>query len=111
MARKQARVAAMQLIYEQMEGGDGGEETLRGLIGFEPATAGEPEEAAELEVTEELETKLSFFVEQAVKDAAKAPIKTSVINFFMVFAPLNNINIIADIVINKSICVFTFIVM
>ena len=28
MARKQARVAAMQLIYEQMEGGDGGEETL-----------------------------------------------------------------------------------
>ena len=46
MARKQARVAAMQLIYEQMEGGDGGEETLRGLIGFEPAAAGEsPEEA------------------------------------------------------------------
>lgn len=46
MARKQARVAAMQLIYEQMEGGDGGEETLRGLIGFEPAASGEsPEEA------------------------------------------------------------------
>ena len=45
MARKQARVAAMQLIYEQMEGGDGGEETLRGLIGFEPAASGEsPEE-------------------------------------------------------------------
>ena len=41
MARKQARVAAMQLIYEQMEGGDGGEETLRGLIGFEPAASGE----------------------------------------------------------------------
>ena len=40
MARKQARVAAMQLIYEQMEGGDGGEETLRGLIGFEPAAPG-----------------------------------------------------------------------
>ncbi len=40
MARKQARVAAMQLIYEQMEGGDGGEETLRGLIGFEPAGFG-----------------------------------------------------------------------
>ena len=46
MARKQARVAAMQLIYEQMEGGDGGEETLCGLIGFEPAAAVEsPEEA------------------------------------------------------------------
>ena len=40
MARKQARVAAMQLIYEQMEGGDGGEETLRGLIGFVPAGPG-----------------------------------------------------------------------
>ena len=40
MARKQARVAAMQLIYEQMEGGDGGEETLRGLIGFAPAGPG-----------------------------------------------------------------------
>ena len=49
MARKLARVAAMQLIYEQLEGGDGGEETLRGLIGFEPAEAPRPdgEDAAE----------------------------------------------------------------
>lgn len=43
MARKQARVAAMQMIYEQMEGGDGGEETLCGLIGF---GAQDPEEDA-----------------------------------------------------------------
>lgn len=48
MARKLARVAAMQLIYERMEGGDGGEETLRDLIGFEPdgQAVSEQEEAA-----------------------------------------------------------------
>ena len=51
MARKQARVAAMQLIYEQMEGGDGGEETLRGLIGFEPAASGESPEETPPETT------------------------------------------------------------
>lgn len=54
MARKLARVAAMQLIYEQMEGGDGGEETLRGLIGFGAENAPE-EEAEETEETEETE--------------------------------------------------------
>ena len=57
MARKQARVAAMQLIYEQMEGGDGGEETLRGLIGFEPAAAGEPEEEGTGEGLQPAETE------------------------------------------------------
>ena len=57
MARKQARVAAMQLIYEQMEGGDGGEETLRGLIGFEPAAAGEPEEERTGEEIQPAETE------------------------------------------------------
>lgn len=49
MARKQARVAAMQLIYEQMEGGDGGEETLRDLIGFAPAASGLAGEEADPE--------------------------------------------------------------
>ena len=35
MARRQARAAAMQMVYENMLGGDGGEDTLQGLIGFE----------------------------------------------------------------------------
>ncbi|MCL1963988.1 MAG: transcription antitermination factor NusB, partial [Firmicutes bacterium] len=34
MARGEARVAAMQLIYEKMLGGAGGQETLSGLLGF-----------------------------------------------------------------------------
>lgn len=37
MARTEARAAAMQLIYEEMLGGDGGEETLHGLLGFSPS--------------------------------------------------------------------------
>ena len=36
MARKSARTAAVQMVYEQMLGGDGGEETLRDLIEFTP---------------------------------------------------------------------------
>lgn len=36
MARKSARAAAVQMVFEQMLGGDGGEETLRGLIEFTP---------------------------------------------------------------------------
>ena len=36
MARKAARAAAVQMVYEQMLGGEGGEETLRGLIEFTP---------------------------------------------------------------------------
>ena len=36
MARKSARAAAVQMVFEQMLGGDGGDETLRGLIEFEP---------------------------------------------------------------------------
>ena len=36
MARKSARAAAVQLVYEQMLGGQGGEETLRELIEFTP---------------------------------------------------------------------------
>ena len=36
MSRKSARVAAVQMVYEQMLGGEGGEETLRGLIEFAP---------------------------------------------------------------------------
>ena len=50
MARIQARVAAMQLIYEQMEGGDGGDETLRGLIGFVPQAAVTGDEPAVEEI-------------------------------------------------------------
>lgn len=37
MARGEARAAAMQMIYEDMLGGDGGEETLLGLLGFSPS--------------------------------------------------------------------------
>lgn len=36
MARKSARAAAVQMVFEHMLGGDGGEETLRGLIEFTP---------------------------------------------------------------------------
>ena len=36
MARKSARAAAVQLVFENMLGGEGGEETLRGLIEFTP---------------------------------------------------------------------------
>lgn len=69
MARKQARIAAMQLIYEQMEGGDGGEETLRGLIGFGPAPAEEaPEEA--VQTAEEVAAQSE---RDAEEEAAAAP--------------------------------------
>lgn len=37
MARGEARAAAMQLIYEAMLGGDGGEYTLSELLGFSPS--------------------------------------------------------------------------
>lgn len=36
MARKAARAAAVQMAYEHMLGGEGGEDTLRGLIEFAP---------------------------------------------------------------------------
>lgn len=36
MARKSARAAAVQMVFENMLGGDGGEDTLRGLIEFAP---------------------------------------------------------------------------
>lgn len=36
MARKSARSAAVQMVFENMLGGDGGEDTLRGLIEFTP---------------------------------------------------------------------------
>ena len=36
MARKSARAAAVQMVFENMLGGDGGEDTLRGLIEFTP---------------------------------------------------------------------------
>ena len=36
MSRKSARAAAVQMVFENMLGGDGGEETLRGLIEFVP---------------------------------------------------------------------------
>ena len=36
MARKSARAAAVQMVFENMLGGDGGENTLRGLIEFTP---------------------------------------------------------------------------
>ena len=36
MARRLARTAALQMVFEKMLGGDGGEETLSGLIEFTP---------------------------------------------------------------------------
>lgn len=46
MARLAARRAAMQLIYEDMLGGEGGAETLAGLIEFTPE---DPQDAAYLD--------------------------------------------------------------
>lgn len=39
MSRLAARRATMQLIYEKMLGGEGGPDTLQGLIAFEPDEA------------------------------------------------------------------------
>ena len=36
MARRAARAAAMQMVFESILGGDGGDETLKGLIEFSP---------------------------------------------------------------------------
>ena len=36
MSRLSARRAAMQMIYEDMLGGEGGDDTLLGLIEFKP---------------------------------------------------------------------------
>ena len=36
MSRKAARQAAVQMVFEELFGGEGGEETLRELIAFEP---------------------------------------------------------------------------
>lgn len=36
MARAQARVLTMQMIYERMLGGQGGDDTLLGMLGFNP---------------------------------------------------------------------------
>ncbi len=36
MARKAARAAAVQMVFENMLGGDGGDDTLLGLIAFAP---------------------------------------------------------------------------
>ncbi len=36
MSRKSARCAAMQLVFEDLFGGEGGEETLRDLIAYVP---------------------------------------------------------------------------
>lgn len=36
MSRKSARAVAVQMVFENMLGGDGGEETLTGLIEFVP---------------------------------------------------------------------------
>lgn len=37
MARGEARAVAMQLVFEAMLGGEGGEDTLTGLLGFSPS--------------------------------------------------------------------------
>ena len=61
MARKSARSAAVQMVFENMLGGEGGEKTLRGLIEFAPEEddqayidallAGVEEHAEELDAT------------------------------------------------------------
>ncbi|MBQ8081860.1 MAG: transcription antitermination factor NusB [Clostridia bacterium] len=73
MARILARAAAMQMVYENLEGGEGGPETLQGLIGFVPDVEGEQvygEDCALIERivsgvqehAEELDEKISGFL-------------------------------------------------
>ena len=67
MARKSARAAAVQMVFENMLGGDGGEETLRGLIEFAPEEDDQQYIDAILSGVEENAPQLDAAIEKALK--------------------------------------------
>lgn len=67
MARKSARAAAVQMVFEQMLGGDGGEETLRGLIEFAPEDDDQQYIDALLSGVREHEAALDEKIEKCLK--------------------------------------------
>lgn len=79
MARATARVAVMQMIYEKLAGGEGGEETLQmvyevlrrdGVPGVDAVREGEPGEADRAYITRVLEGVLTHLDELDAKIAA-----------------------------------------
>ena len=67
MARKSARAAAVQMVYENMLGGDGGEETLRGLIEFTPEEGDEEYISSLVQGVEEHAGELDADIEKCLK--------------------------------------------
>ena len=67
MARTSARAAAVQLVYENMLGGDGGEETLRGLIEFTPEEGDEEYISSLVQGVEEHAGELDADIEKCLK--------------------------------------------
>jgi len=82
MSRVTARSAAMQMIYEHLSGGQGGEETLRmiydelrkdGVSGVEKVGAGEPNETDRAYITRVMEGVLEHLeeIDALISSAAK----------------------------------------
>lgn len=68
MARKSARAAAVQMVYENMLGGDGGEDTLRGLIAFSPEEGDQQYIDSLLTGVETHAVELDGAIEKCLKD-------------------------------------------
>lgn len=68
MARRLARTAALQMVYENMLGGDGGEETLGGLIEFSPDEEDQAYIDATLKGIEEHSEELDATITRYLKD-------------------------------------------
>lgn len=68
MARRLARTAALQMVYENMLGGDGGEETLGGLIEFSPDEEDQAYIDATLKGIEEHSEELDETITRYLKD-------------------------------------------
>lgn len=68
MARRLARTAALQMVYENMLGGDGGEETLVGLIEFTPDEEDQAYIAHVLSGVEEHGAELDEIIVKYLKD-------------------------------------------
>jgi len=68
MARGEARAAAMQMIYEDMLGGQGGEDTLTGLLGFSPSGDDEQYIAGVVAGVQEKQDELDAQIENHLKN-------------------------------------------
>ena len=67
MSRKAARAAAVQMVFENMLGGDGGEDTLRGLIEFTPEEDDQAYIDGILSGVESHAAELDAIIEQCLK--------------------------------------------